>query len=124
MNGPAAYITHLLVWALPVLAIQLGVIVWRYREQTLEVLRAVLPPALVVTVWLVAGDHLAISAGVWHFGEGKHLGIYLGAVPIEEALFFLLTNLLVVFGLALFWPRPRRADAPMRPHRGRAEVAS
>ena len=52
----------------------------------------------------MAGDHLAIRAGVWEFGAGKHLGIYLGAVPLEEALFFLVTNLLVVLGLALFWP--------------------
>ena len=110
MNGPGAYLTHLLIWALPVLALQLGVIVWRYGEHTWAVLRAVLPPALVVTAWLVAGDQLAIRAGVWHFGEGKHLGLYLGVVPIEEALFFLLTNLLVVFGLALFWPRLRRAE--------------
>lgn len=105
MNGPTAYLAHLLVWALPVIGVQLAVIAWRYREHTWAVLRAVLPPALVVTAWLVAGDHLAIRAGVWQFGEGKHLGVYLGAVPIEEALFFLLTNLLVVFGLALFWPR-------------------
>ncbi len=105
MSGPTAYLVHLLAWALPVLSLQLGVVAWRYRGHTPDVLRAVLPPALVVTAWLVAGDHLAIRAGVWHFGEGKHLGIHLGAVPIEEALFFLLTNLLVVFGLALFWPR-------------------
>ncbi|MGZ5957359.1 MAG: lycopene cyclase domain-containing protein [Myxococcaceae bacterium] len=110
MNGPTAYLAHLLVWALPVLAMQLGLIVWRYREHTGALLRAVLPPALIVTAWLVAGDQLAIRAGVWHFGEGKHLGLYLGVVPIEEALFFLLTNLLVVFGLALFWPRLRRAE--------------
>lgn len=110
MNGPTAYLVHLLAWAVPVLAVQLAVIAWRYRGHTWGVLGAVLPPALVVTAWLVAGDHLAIRAGVWQFGEGKHLGIYLGAVPIEEALFFLLTNLLVVFGLALFWPRGRVAE--------------
>jgi lycopene cyclase domain-containing protein len=109
VNGPTAYLVHLLAWSLPVLGLQLAVLVWRYREQTGAVLRAVLPPALVVTAWLVAGDHLAIRAGVWRFGEGKHLGIHLGAVPLEEALFFLITNLLVVFGLALIWPRTTEA---------------
>jgi len=104
MNGPTAYLVHLLAWGLPVLGLQLAVLVWRYRERTRDVLRAVLPPALGVSAWLVAGDHLAIRAGVWEFGAGKHLGIYLGAVPLEEALFFLVTNLLVVLGLALFWP--------------------
>ncbi|HEY1907575.1 MAG TPA: lycopene cyclase domain-containing protein [Myxococcaceae bacterium] len=104
MTGPTAYLVHLLAWGLPVLGVQLGVLAWRYRDRTPSVLRAVLPPALVMSAWLVATDHLAIRAGVWEFGEGKHLGIYLGAVPLEEALFFLMTNLLVVLGLALFWP--------------------
>ncbi|HZJ53603.1 MAG TPA: lycopene cyclase domain-containing protein [Myxococcaceae bacterium] len=109
MNGPTAYLVHLLAWSLPVLMMQLALVGWRYREHTTAVLRAVLPPALGVTAWLVAGDHLAIRAGIWQFGEGKHLGIHLGAVPIEEALFFLVTNLLVVLGLALFWPRTAEA---------------
>ena len=104
MSGRTAYLVHLLAWALPLVALQLGVLVWRYRARTPAILRAVVPPALGVTVWLVAADQLAIRAGVWEFGPGKHLGIYLGAVPVEEALFFLLTNLLVVLGLALFWP--------------------
>jgi lycopene cyclase domain-containing protein len=104
MTGPTAYLVHLLAWGLPVLGLQLAVLVWRYRDRTSEVLRAVLPPALVVSAWLVAADHLAIRAGVWEFPQGKHLGVYLGAVPLEEALFFLVTNLLVVLGLALLWP--------------------
>lgn len=52
-------------------------------------------------VWLVAADHLAIDAGIWRFGAGLHLGVHIGAVPIEEVLFFLVTNLLVALGLAL-----------------------
>ena len=119
MSGPTAYLWHLLGWSLPVLGMQLAVLVWRYRESTPAVLRAILPPALVVTAWLVAGDHLAIRAGVWRFGEGKHLGIHLGAVPLEEGLFFLITNLLVVFGMALFWPRTIQGA---RAHRDPAEV--
>jgi lycopene cyclase domain-containing protein len=104
MTGPTAYLIYLLAWGLPVLGLQLAVLLWRYRGRTPAILRAVLPPALVTSAWLVAADHLAIRAGVWEFGEGKHLGIYLGAVPLEEALFFLVTNLLVVLGLALLWP--------------------
>jgi lycopene cyclase domain-containing protein len=57
--------------------------------------------AAAARVWLVAADHLAIDAGIWRFGAGLHLGVHIGAVPIEEALFFLVTNLLVALGLAL-----------------------
>jgi len=65
------------------------------------VLSATLPPVLAVTAWLVAADHLAISAGIWRFGEGKHLGLRVGAVPVEEIAFFLTTNALVACGTVL-----------------------
>ena len=73
----------------------------RNGAETPRVLRAVLPPARVVTVWLSVADHLAIREGIWRFGDGLHLGWRIGVVPVEEVLFFLVTNLLVVFGLAL-----------------------
>lgn len=104
-TGPTAYLLHLLVWTLPILTVQVCLLAWVWGARFGTLLRAVLPPALAVTAWLVLGDHLAISAGVWQFGAGKHLGVYLGAVPLEEVLFFLITNLLVAFGLALFTPR-------------------
>jgi len=107
MTGRWAYLVHLLAWALPVLLGQLVLLRWRYRDDTPRVLRAVLPPALAVTAWLVAADHLAIAAGIWRFGPGLHLGLRLGAVPIEEAIFFLITNLLVAVGLALLVPDRR-----------------
>jgi lycopene cyclase domain-containing protein len=112
MEGRTAYLFHLLGWGLPVLLGQLVGLFFLYRGRVAAVMRAVLPPALLCTVWLTAADHLAISAGVWRFADSKNLGIKLGAVPLEEALFFLITNLLVAFGLALFSaPKPggRRA---------------
>jgi len=112
MEGRTAYLFHLLGWGLPVLFAQLVGLGFFYRRRAFAVLRAVLPPALFVTAWLTAADHLAISAGVWRFGEGKNLGIRLGAVPLEEALFFLITNLLVAFGLALFSARFGAARRP------------
>jgi lycopene cyclase domain-containing protein len=106
MEGRTAYLFYLLGWGLPVLLGQVVGLAFFYRGRLSEVMRAVLPPALLCTVWLTAADHLAISAGVWRFSETKLLGLRLGAVPLEEALFFLITNLLVAFGLALF-SRPR-----------------
>lgn len=108
MTGRWTYLAHLLVWTLPVLLGQAALLRWRYGTETAAVLRAVLPPAFVVTIWLVAADHLAIDAGIWRFAPDLLLGIRLGAVPIEEALFFLITNLLVAFGLALLVPERAR----------------
>ncbi len=100
--GRWSYLAHLLVWTLPVLAGQVWLLRHRYGADTTRVLRAILPPALIVSVWLAAADHIAVREGIWRFGEGRSLGITVGAVPVEEIAFFLVTNLLVAFGLALF----------------------
>ncbi|HZH02756.1 MAG TPA: lycopene cyclase domain-containing protein [Myxococcaceae bacterium] len=102
MRGHTFYLVHLLAWTLPVLAGQLVLLSLSYRGRFGWMLGRVLPPALAVTVYLVAADHLAIGAGVWHFAPDKTLGLSVGKVPLEEVLFFLITNLLVAFGLALF----------------------
>ena len=104
MTGRWAYLSHLLWWTVPLIAGQALLVRWRYGTDTGRVLRAVIPPALAVTLWLVAADHLAVAIGIWRFGPGLHLGTYVGAVPVEEALFFLATNLLVALGLALLAP--------------------
>jgi lycopene cyclase domain-containing protein len=102
LDGPHAYLGHLLVWSLPVVLAQLALLVRVYRGRVGAVMKAMAVPVVVVTTWLVAADHLAISSGIWRFGEGKHLGILIGRVPVEEALFFLITNVLVAQGIALF----------------------
>ena len=109
METKWAYLIHLLAWTLPLILLQLIVLVRHYKERAGAVLRAVLPPAFVIGVYLSVADHLAISTGIWNFGEGRHLGVYLGLVPLEEVLFFLLTSLLVSLGLALFTARVSRA---------------
>ncbi len=102
METKWAYLIHLLAWTLPVIAFQLVVLVRHYKERSGAVLKAVLPPAFIIGLYLSAADHLAISAGIWSFGEGTHLGVYVGSVPLEEVLFFLVTSVLVSLGLALF----------------------
>lgn len=109
LEGKTAYLWHLLGWAVPVLLLQaLGT--WaKYRERTGQVMRAILPPGLAVGAWLSFWDHFAIASGVWRFSAEKTLGAKLGAVPVEEVLFFFLTSFLVAFGVALFEPfSPRR----------------
>ncbi|RJS24148.1 lycopene cyclase domain-containing protein [Corallococcus sp. H22C18031201] len=102
MSTRWAYLVHLLGWGLPVIGLQMFFL-WRHHgTRTRGVLRAVLPPALGVGLYLSVADHLAISTGLWRFGEGRHQGVYVGAVPLEEVLFFVLTSTLVSLGVALF----------------------
>ena len=111
LEGKTAYLWHLLGWAGPVVLLQ-AVGVWaRYRARTGEVMRAVLPPALAVGAWLSFWDHFAIASGVWRFSAEKTLGVKVGAVPVEEVLFFFLTSILVAFGVALFEPLKARGKA-------------
>lgn len=99
--GRWAYLVHLLAWTGPVLAGQLWLLHRRYGGETRRVLRAILPPALAVTGWLAATDHLALRAGIWRLDPDRHVGLTIGVVPLEEILFFLMTNLLVACGVAL-----------------------
>ena len=109
-----AYLVHLMLWALPVIILQLILLVRHYKKRAGAVLRAVLPPAFILGTYLAVADHLAISSGIWNFGEGKHLGVYLGVVPLEEVLFFIMTSILVSLGLTLFTALvgPKEARAP------------
>lgn len=111
MESRWAYMIHLLSWAVPFIVLQLGALVHHFRGRTWVVLRAVLPPALVVGTYLAVADHLAIRVGIWNFGEGKHLGLYLAGVPLEEILFFLLTSVMVSLGLTLFTVLLSRREA-------------
>lgn len=95
---PATYLGLLLVWALPPIIVQLAFgadILWRHR-------RIVAIGILVPTLYLSWADSLAITAGTWTIAPDQSLGILLGGVlPIEEALFFLMTNILITFGSTL-----------------------
>jgi lycopene cyclase domain-containing protein len=96
-----SYLWHLGVWTVPVLTLQLIVIALTTDRPAGGLLRAAVVPIVVVSGWLVAADHVAIATGIWHFGEGKVLGLRLGDVPVEEVLFFLTTNTLVAGGTIL-----------------------
>ena len=101
MSERLSYLWHLGVWTVPVLALQLAVLAWTADRPAGALLRAAAVPVVAVTAWLVAADHIAIGAGIWHFGEGKILGLRIGDVPVEEVLFFLTTNTLVAGGTIL-----------------------
>ncbi len=97
---PGVYLALILVWALPPLGLQLAFgadILWQQRRL---ILLALVP----LTLYLSAVDALAIGAGTWTIDPAQTLNIYLGGIlPIEEFLFFLATNTLLTFGIALIW---------------------
>jgi 15-cis-phytoene synthase/lycopene beta-cyclase len=60
-------------------------------------------PILLPTIYLWLVDTLALRRGTWSIGSATILGIYVWpALEIEEAVFFLATNALVVFGMLAF----------------------
>ena len=47
-------------------------------------------------------DFLAIGSGTWAISPGQSLNFLIGGVlPLEEVVFFLLTNTLITFGVVL-----------------------
>jgi lycopene cyclase domain-containing protein len=92
------YLSLILAWALPPIGLQLAFgadILW--AERTRAALGLV--PA---TAFLCAADALAIQRGIWTINPESSSRIFLGgALPLEEALFFLLTNALIVSTLVL-----------------------
>ena len=92
-------------------------VLWHRRRL---VAAALLPPWL----YLSAADFLAIGAGTWTIDPAQTTGILLGGVlPIEEVIFFLLTNVLIVFGMVLLLGMDRSAlnEVIGRLHRNRPE---
>ena len=91
------YIGLILVWAGPVLALLLGV----GGDWLAQRWRVVLLGVAVPTLYLWIADRTAIGLNIWWIAEDFTLGIKPFGLPIEEALFFLLTNIFVVFGMTL-----------------------
>ena len=53
-------------------------------------------------IYLSFADALAIRSGTWMIDPAQSLQIYLGGVlPLEEFVFFLVTNVLIVLGMTL-----------------------
>ncbi|MFC7249583.1 lycopene cyclase domain-containing protein [Halomicroarcula sp. GCM10025324] len=94
------YLGLLLAWSAPVLAIQ-----WAFGWPFLVAhWRTVAVGTLVPVGYLWVADTVAIWLGIWVLSKQHTLGleIPLLGLPIEEAVFFLLTSLFVVQGLVLY----------------------
>lgn len=95
---PSVYLGLILVWAGPVLALQWAV----GANQLWATKRTWLIGTLIPTLYLWSADRVAIAQGIWSISDVYTTGFHLLGLPIEEATFFLVTNLLVTQGLLLF----------------------
>ncbi len=89
-------------WALPPIFLQ-WLVGWQFLQRQR---RAWLLGILIPTIYLSLADSTALGV-VWTISPGQSLGLRVGNVPVEEILFFLLTNTLIVQSVVLaFYSRP------------------
>ena len=94
---PGTYLAITLTWALPAIAPQLAFgadILWHYRRLLGTVI-------LSGAGYLSAMDARAIGSGTWTIDPAQSTGILIGILPVEEAVFFVVTVVLVSFGITL-----------------------
>jgi len=105
--GNVTYLVFELGWGIPVLALQWGV-GWRTLSRYIAILAVA---TILATVYLSVADGVAIHEGIWALHRDRITGLYLDDVPLEEVIFFLLTDLMVVQSVILVtchsWRRQR-----------------
>ncbi|TEY34614.1 hypothetical protein BOTCAL_0621g00040 [Botryotinia calthae] len=99
-NSRGTYLGLILAWAGP-----FALLLWSLSHEFLIRLpyTATLLPITASTLYLWIVDTLALKRGTWSIETGTKLGLHLwDGLDIEEAVFFLATNILIVFGLVAF----------------------
>lgn len=92
------YFGLILVWACPPLALQWGlgskVLIYSFKTWA--------PLWLSFSIYLCMADYYAIAEGIWSITPATRTGWGIGILPMEEIMFFTLTNLFVLQGLCLW----------------------
>lgn len=99
-GGQGTYMGLILSWAGP-----FALLTWSLGGLFMIALpwTSTLLPVAVTTLYLWAVDEGALRRGTWSIESGTKLGkTVVGSLEVEEAAFFLATNLLIVFGLGAF----------------------
>lgn len=102
------YLSITLTWALLPVMLQLGFggdILWKQRKLLFWSL-------VVPTLYLSLVDALAIDAGTWTIAPDQSTQWMIGRLPLEEGVFFFVTNLLIVLGTILVLDKESQARAP------------
>jgi len=96
MSG-TAYLSYELWWALPVVALQwmvAGRELWKRR-------RTLLAAVIISTAYLGACDAFALGHGIWTVDPRRVIGISWGPLPLEELIFYLVTNIMAAQGFVM-----------------------
>ncbi|MGQ9833573.1 MAG: lycopene cyclase domain-containing protein [Candidatus Villigracilaceae bacterium] len=97
-NAPLTYLSITLFWAFPAIFPQLlfgADILWHHRK--LVALALFIPAA-----YLSLMDIAALTEATWSISKDQTTGIlFFGILPLEEVVFFFITNTLIVFGMTL-----------------------
>jgi lycopene cyclase domain-containing protein len=92
------YLSITLFWALPAILPQLlfgADILWHYR-------RLVAISILIPTTYLSLIDIVALMGTTWSISPSQTTGLlFFGILPLEEVVFFFITNVLLAFGITL-----------------------
>ena len=95
---PLDYLSLMIFWLLPPIILQLAFGIDIILKHWKLVFFCILIPSL----YLSLTDMVAIFFGTWTISITNSTGIlFMGILPIEEIIFFFLTNILVVFGMTL-----------------------
>ncbi len=97
-NAPITYLSITLFWALPAILPQLifgADILWHRRK--LVALSIIVP-----AIYLSLADIVALKDTTWSISPAQTTGIlFFGILPLEEVVFFFITNILIGFGMTL-----------------------
>ncbi len=99
--GSLTYLVLILIWAMPLILLQ-----WLIGADILiRRWKVLLPGILAPTVYLSLVDSVALRLDVWTINPTQSLNLFIPVVhiPVEEFIFFLLTNSLIVQGIILVW---------------------
>lgn len=93
------YITCIGFWAFPICTFLWTIAGDHILLRPTSIIYSIILP----TIYLCATDIIALRRGIWSISAPTSLGIFVWPdLPIEEAFFFLITNTILVFGLAAF----------------------
>lgn len=96
--GKLNYLFHLFAWSGAFVLIQFIFGGRKIRDNA----KLIIIPTLIMTAYFSLADSISIGNGIWSFDPEQTIGTKVGNVPLEEILFFFMTNLLVTEAMVLF----------------------